>query len=127
VGKKLLRIEEKAIREQAEPIAIKMLECALSQGVGEAGYQLGIHYDVDGKLQSAMRAYQDGAKLGNRLCLSSLEELFQKGQLEQDIAPDAQRAACYKRLWREVEKDISKRYPDLDRICPLPPKPMPNR
>ena len=124
VGKKLLSIEEKAERSRIVPIGEAMLECALGQGLGEAGYRLGSHYAI-GREDSgkALRAYQDAARLGHGSSLYSLSAIFRDG--EYGLAKDEQRAACYERQWRESEADKTKRFPNLNIICPLPPRPMP--
>ena len=122
LGKKLLLISEQAERAHAVPIGLTMLECALAQGIGEAGYRIAIHIEDDDSA-GALRRHQEAAKLGYAQSLYSLMTVFREGN--RGLAKDEQRAACYERLWRESEADKTKRFPNLNIICPLPPRPMP--
>lgn len=123
VGKKLLNIEGEAIREKAVPLGVSMLECALSQDFSEAGYRLGTFYGVTGRPQEALRVLQKSGELGHSMSLWSLYSIFNDG--EYGITKDAQRAVCYRKLSKEVDEDKTKKYPNLNKICPLPPTPMP--
>ena len=101
-----------------------MLACALSQGVGDAGYQLGAYYAVASEDTGAsLRAFQEAAKLGNPGSLFWLSSAFREGTY--GVPKDERRGACYEALWRQSKEDKKKKFPDLDLICPLPPKPMP--
>lgn len=122
IGKKLKAITDKEIRPKVLPIAIAMLECALSQDLAEAGYRLGMYYDGEDYAKGLI-AFQRAAKLGHGSSMFKLSSIFENGEYGQE--KDPQRAACYERLWREGKEDKGKKFPDLDRICPLPPKPMP--
>ena len=124
VGQDLMSIEEKDIRTRVVPIAESMLKCALSQGLGEAGYELGMFYRVvDGKIDTALKHFQAAGKLGSGKSLFALYRIFKEGH--SSVEKDPVRAACYDRLWREADADKYKKFPDLDRVCPLPPKRMP--
>ncbi|MDB5802421.1 MAG: Sel1 repeat, partial [Rhodocyclales bacterium] len=124
VGKNLLRIDDPSVRPRVLPIAESALKCALGQGLAEAGYELGIYYEITIKdIQKAMRAFQDGGKLGHNQSLFKLGKIFRQG--EYGIEPDPQRSTCYAGLEAASDADKTKTFPDLDRICPLPPKKMP--
>jgi uncharacterized protein len=125
VGKKLLAVEGREVRAKTLPIGKAMLECALSQGLGEAGYLLSFHVLIaDKDAERSLRLLQAAAALGHNQSLYSLFSAFSNGE---DGAPkDSQRAACYEKLLRQSNEDKSKRFPDIDRICPLPPAPMPS-
>ena len=124
VGKKLIGVEDRAIRVKTAPIGKAMLECALSQGLGEAGYQLSFHVLIaDKDATGALRLLQAAAALGHNQSLFSLAKAFDEGTW---VTKDPQRAACYARLSRESDEDKTKRFPNIDRICPLPPAPMPS-
>lgn len=126
VGKKLLRVEDAAARARTAPIGKAMLQCALSQGLGEAGYELsGYVRIIDEDTTQALKLLQTAGALGHTQSLFSLYDAFLNGE---DGAPkDPQRAACYQGLYRESREDKTKRFPNIDTICPLPPAPMPTR
>lgn len=106
-------------KQRGSDIAYAMMQCALDQGLDEAGYELGGWYKIRGRISEALRAYQSAGKLGHRQSLASLQALFEKGA--PGLEPDPARAARYERLWEEVKEDKTKRFPTLDQICPLPP------
>ncbi|MBC7993272.1 MAG: sel1 repeat family protein [Rhizobacter sp.] len=105
-------------------IGVAMLRCALQQGLSEAGYSLGRHFtNYEEDAAAALDAYQAAAKLGHNQSLFTLQTIFGEGKY--GVAKDEVRAACYKRLSDESDEDKTKKFPDIDKICPLPPKPMP--
>ncbi|HXE40791.1 MAG TPA: tetratricopeptide repeat protein [Azonexus sp.] len=124
IGKKLMAIDDQELRPKVLPIAEAMLHCALSQDIAAAGYELGGYYAINKKdFANSLKAYQAAAKLGHAMSFYTLKEVFRNGKYGQD--KDEQRAACYARLEGEADEDNTKKFPTLDRICPLPPKPMP--
>ncbi|MBT0963895.1 tetratricopeptide repeat protein [Denitromonas iodatirespirans] len=124
IGKKLIGIKEKDIRERVAPVAVAMLDCAFGQGLAEASYELAWYYAKDTQETAhALKAFQAAGKLGHRQSLYNLYSIFNKG--EYGVDKDPVRAACYERLWREVKTNKDATFPKLDRICPLPPAPMP--
>lgn len=124
IGRKLLDIRESEVRPKVIPIGEAMLQCALQQGLGDAGYKLGKHYLIGaGKTSDGLAALQAAARLGHNQSLFSLRRIFSEGQY--GIGKDPERAACYARLESESDADKAKTFPDIDRICPLPPKRMP--
>jgi len=111
-------------RDLGFSIARSMLQCSLDQGLSEAGFMLGMHYqNFEEKMPEALKAFQASGKLGHTQSLWTLQSLFQEGKYS--IEKDEARAACYKRLMQESEQDQTKRFPDIDKVCPLPPKKMP--
>lgn len=111
-------------REKGFPIAIQMLECALSQGFAKAGIMLGSIYFVGEKnTERGLFYYQKAAALGDGQALYTLQTTFEEGKY--GVTKDSRRAACYKRLSDELNADETKKFPNIDRICPLPPKPLP--
>lgn len=112
-------------RERVVPIGKAMLECALKQDLAKAGYELGVHYAmVEENSELALKSLQAAAALGDGDSLFRLHSTFADGKY--GAKTDPQRAACYERLWRESEADKTKRFPNLNIICPLPPMPMPS-
>lgn len=105
-------------------IGTAMLKCSLTQGLREAGYELGFHYGVaEKKPVETLLAFQAAARLGHNESIYILHSIFRDG--DYGVSKDEVRAACYERIWQESNADKSKTFPNIDRICPLPPKPMP--
>lgn len=125
VGKKLLEdFLLTPLRDKAVPIGIKMLECSLTQGEAASGYELGMYFAVIKKDPAmALPYFQKAAALGHSQSLYGLHKIFENGKY--GMEKDPIRAACYKKLDEMLDADKSKRFPDIDKICPLPPKPMP--
>lgn len=106
-------------RRQGFAISRAMLQCALSQGLGQAGYSLGMNLRVyEENYPDALKAFQAAAKLGHTQSLFTLKLIFSEGK--DGIEKDVNRAACYDRLLTESREDKTKKFPDLDKICPLP-------
>ena len=113
-------------RDKILPIAISMLECSLGQGFAKAGVRLGHHFSGVGYATNKERGlpyFQKAAALGDSQALYVLQTAFAEGK--RGVTKDPARAACYKRLGDEADTDKTKKFPNIDRICPLPPAPMP--
>jgi TPR repeat protein len=124
-GDKLIgAVSQTPDRSRGYPIGEAMLSCALSQGNAEAGYKLGHHF-LSTDVGRALEGFQAAGKLGHQQSLFELQQMFLDG--EYGLAKDEVRAACYGLLSDESREDKAKRFPDLDKICPLPPKPMPRQ
>ena len=127
VGKKIAAsVGQSAQEEKARgfDIARSMFECALAQNLPEAGYALGNHLAwSEGVLPKALIAYQSAARLGHDTSLWRLHMIFEEG--EGPIEKDSARSSCYELLWKQSKADKTKTFPGIDKICPLPPKPMP--
>ncbi|MGU2316347.1 tetratricopeptide repeat protein [Pseudomonas aeruginosa] len=109
-------------RSREYAIAVQMLECALSQGLAEAGDTLGWHYqEFDVDMEKSLKYFQKAASLGHKDSLFHLYSMFRNG--EDGVAKDPQRAACYDKLWYEAKAEPGRKFPDIDRLCPLPPPP----
>ena len=125
VGDKLLGdFRQSPDKDKIMPIGIQMLECALGQGFAKAGVALGYYFSTrDENKERGLVYFQKAAALGDTKALYFLYSAFKDG--EDGFAKDPTRAACYKRLSDELDADKTKKFPNIDRICPLPPKPMP--
>lgn len=126
VGKKFAEaVVQGPEREAGFQITRMMLQCALDQSLAEAGYELGMHLRVfEKKIPEALIAFQAAGKLGHSQALWALHTLFEEGAA--GLSPDPVRAVCYARLSEEANADRAKSFPNLDKICPLPPRPMPS-
>jgi len=120
-----------ADKDKGMDIATNILRCALNQKLADAGYELGMHYAYRTQTNSpwrrdqtadALQAFQAAAKLGNEDSLFWLYNAFNEGS--DGVEKDPKRAATYYQLLEEVREDKTKRFPNLDSLCPLPPKPM---
>ena len=125
VGDKLLGdFRQSPDKDKIMPIGIQMLECSLGQGFAKAGLALGSYFSTrDENKERGLVYFQKAAALGDSQALYMLQAAFAEGK--RGVTKDPTRAACYKRLSDELDADKTKKFPDIDRICPLPPKPMP--
>ncbi|MFU3250188.1 MULTISPECIES: tetratricopeptide repeat protein [Pseudomonas aeruginosa group] len=109
-------------RSRGYAIAVQMLECALSQNLAEAGHTLGWHFlDFEEDASKALEYFQRAAALGDTKSIYMLYSIFREGS--SGIDKDPQRAACYDKRWSEAQAEPGRQFPDIDRLCPLPPPP----
>ncbi|WP_367399470.1 DUF6396 domain-containing protein [Burkholderia multivorans] len=115
------------------PVAIEMLQCAIAQGYGNAAYWLGLYqksgYSDEAKTQ-ALRTFHDGVRLGCAKCANKLALEFRGFGLtsgENLIGyVDQVRARRYKEIGNALEHYQGRlKLPNLDKILPLPPAPLP--
>lgn len=115
------------------PIATQMLECAVAQGYGPAAFKLGYIYKRPNTPEAkarALRVFQDGIKQGCAKCADKLSVDFDGAYLTDgsNLVPtiDKARSERYSKIG-----DILKLYqgrlklPNLDKVLPLPPAPLP--
>jgi len=123
------------------PIAIKMFECALAQGYGLAAQELEYMYEVPrasngtqiGKrtpetLDRVMRVVHEGVKGGCEYCANNLASEFARpSDLENMFVPfiDKARGQRYDMLGDALGFNPDRRFPNLDKIVPLPPAVLP--
>ncbi|WP_454724770.1 MULTISPECIES: tetratricopeptide repeat protein [Cupriavidus] len=123
VGEELLGLfakQPEPARSRGKAIGKQMLECALSQDLAEAAHALGMEYlIVDKDASTALHYFQKAAALGYEDSIYKLQALFKAGK--NGVEKDLERAACYDRLWDQLQAEPGTRFPDIDRLCPLPP------
>ncbi|MDN7179282.1 sel1 repeat family protein [Caballeronia sp. SEWSISQ10-4 2] len=115
------------------PIAVQMLECAFAQGYGDAGEKLSLIYARPNTPESKLRALRtlhEGVKLGSAQCAASIAPEFDGLGLTDGTNLvghiDKARAQRYSKIG-----DVLKLYkgrlklPNLDKVLPLPPAPLP--
>lgn len=123
------------------PIATKMSECALGNGYGPAAFTLHYFYrrsrSADGKIigpasregkASALKALHEGVRLGCEDCANALQIQFgSPSDLAEMIPPfiDKARAQRYGVLGDALGFNPSRRFPNLDKVLPLPPAALP--
>ncbi|MPV68353.1 sel1 repeat family protein [Burkholderia sp. BE17] len=115
------------------PIATQMLECALTQGYGGAAKELGHIYarpqTTEAKLR-AVKVLHQGVKLGSAECANKLFTEFDGMDLTDGTNLvghiDKARAERYSKLGDALEFYQGRlKLPNLDKVLPLPPAPLP--
>jgi hypothetical protein len=137
LGSKLISVDDHPERSEwaNEAVGTKMLECAYAQGYGLAAYELAFQYSIPSshkpsrkEMSQALHILQQGVKFGCQKCAASLASEFSsmKNPAEM-IAPfiDNARADRYWILSRALDFDPERRFPNLDKILPLPPSDLP--
>lgn len=137
LGSKLISVDDHPERSEwaNEAVGTKMLECAYAQGYDLAAYELAFQYSIPSshkpsrkEMSQALHILQEGVKFGCQKCAASLASEFSsmKNPAEM-IAPfiDNARADRYWILSRALDFDPERRFPNLDKILPLPPSDLP--
>ncbi|WP_223821085.1 tetratricopeptide repeat protein [Burkholderia contaminans] len=115
------------------PVATSMLECALSQGFGDAAEELGFVYarpkTADAK-RRALVTLHEGVKLGSAKCAAALSVEFDGFNLTNGRnlpgSIDKARSERYRVLKDALEHYHGRlKLPNLDKVLPLPPAPLP--
>ena len=117
-----------------EPIAQKMLQCAIAQGDGDAASQLSFDYSDEGSgppedKRRAIELLHEAMKLGSDRAASELFVQFDGmyltvGENLVDYA-DKARSERYSKLCHALEFYKILKLPNLDKVLPLPPAPLP--
>lgn len=109
------------------PIARKMLECSVAQGNGSAAYELGgiLNTESDRDYPRALRTFQQGVAFGSAECADWLSASFYKGDDMVGGRKDVARSDRYGVLADRLRLDKDLRLPNLDKVLPLPPAPLP--
>src|SRR5471030_901329 len=113
-------------------VGMEMLQCALAQGYGDAADDLGYLYKdttPESKLR-ALKVFHEGVKLGSAKCANSLSSEFSGLGLTSGhnlvVHIDEARAQRYSKLGDALEFYGGRlKLPNLDKVLPLPPAPLP--
>ncbi|REG61373.1 TPR repeat protein [Paraburkholderia sp. BL6669N2] len=114
-------------------IAIEMLKCAMAQGYGDAAYELGYlqlsGYTPEAKAL-ALKTFHEGVKLGSAKSAKNLSVEFDGFNLSNEKSlvghVDQARSQRYRVLGDALEHYGTRlRLPNLDKVLPLPPAPLP--
>jgi len=120
-----------------EPLMLKLLECAHAQGYGPASVPLGreldlnaeagraVNADTDAQYRRALQVLHDGVKVGSEDAANYLFVAFDDGDALVQYAKDPARARRYKTLADALYNDPDRRFPNLDKVLPLPPAKLP--
>jgi hypothetical protein len=107
-------------------VGIKMMECAFVQGYGEAGYRLGQTLNLDGKnYVRALVALHEGTKFGSKNAANYLSSSFTRVEPLTSNQIDRSRSERYSLLGDALELNPDLLFPNLDKVLPLPPAPLP--
>jgi len=123
------------------PVATRMLECSLAQGHGPAAYYLHfLHREPrapDGTVNGertketkarAVKTLHEGVRLGCGNCARNLWlEFLAPSDLANALVPsiDEARGERYRVLSDEIDFNPDSRFPNLDKVVPLPPADLP--
>lgn len=123
------------------PVSIKMLECSLAQGYGPAAYTLAFLQswprNTDGTFAEAktaatrslaLRTLHEGVRQGCSDCARSLSVEFRNPHdLADMLVPylDGARSERYAVIHNALNLNPLLRFPNLDKVLPLPPEALP--
>jgi hypothetical protein len=111
------------------PIAIRMLDCAVAQGFGQAALELGVTLsnttDEYRDNPRALKVLQQGVRFGSEDAANHLFSMFAQGETIVNNVKDPIRAARYSALGDALYHNPDLRFPNLDKVLPLPPAKLP--
>ncbi|AVR98029.1 SEL1-like repeat protein [Pseudoduganella armeniaca] len=134
IGAKLLGATDQAPEWWAnKSVGMKMLECAYAQGYARAGYELGLEYWMRGKTDGTKKAqalqyFHQAISFGSEEAAGYLFADFHTGPSDtSSIVPEADksRSERYSVLSDALSRNHDLRFPNLDRVLPLPPAELP--
>ena len=108
-----------------------MLDCASKQGFSKASFELGLNYALaEGNYTRALFYLQEGVKQGHTLSSFRLSQAFRTqdindraNYLGQQL--DLERVRRYDLISDEIDNNPRAKFPDIDKIVPLPPASLP--
>ncbi|MFM9926196.1 tetratricopeptide repeat protein [Variovorax sp. H27-G14] len=111
-------------------VGLKMLECGFAQGNGNAAFELALSLEnTDGNTAKeyarALRIYHDGVKFGSKESARNLSVSFDEIEPLTGNTIDTARADRYRELRAALELNPDLRFPNLDKVLPLPPAELP--
>jgi hypothetical protein len=111
-------------------VGLKMLECSFAQSNGKAAFALGLTLEGTDKSlgEDSARALfilHEGVKFGSADCANYLFATFDNGESMVNNIKDRSRAERYSVLSDILERDPDLRFPNLDKVLPLPPAALP--
>ena len=137
LGRKMFSIDDRPAESRwaNAAVGINMLECAYRQGYGPAAYELGYLYSnpighavTKDELLRALITWHNGVKFGSAECAAAVAGEFRSiadRPTRKVDHPDMARSERYKLLARILEFYPDYRFPNLDKILPLPPAELP--
>jgi TPR repeat protein len=135
IGAKLLAASDQPPEAWANrTVGMKMLECAYAQGYARAGYELGLEYAMLGqfdktKKKPALQYFHQAVKFGSQNAANALASHFDLGPSDETssvaVEVDKSRSERYAVLSDALYRNPDLRFPNLDKILPLPPAELP--
>ncbi|WP_413495813.1 DUF6396 domain-containing protein [Morganella psychrotolerans] len=125
------RVSDKKNPVYHPEIGKAMLNCATRQGHADAAYRLATYsINVDNNFEIALEYYQLSALNGSRSATSILNQAFFPNTTSKDyyylaVKPDIERSTRYEAIVSEIRNNPDARFPDIDKIVPLPPAELP--
>jgi TPR repeat protein len=113
-----------------EPLGVAMLECSYAQGNAFAAYKFGAwinNIGVNGKpdYPRALQMLHDAVKFGSEPATGYIGSSFRAGDALVGGAADPSRGARYSMLGEALRLNKDLRFPNLDKMLPLPPAKLP--
>jgi len=117
--------------------ALYLRMCAYKQEHGPAARLLGLIAEVTGRMDDALKYYQDGTRFGSKESSFALTQFFetenwknfngeQMSKLrELDLKPDAERDKRYREINSALKLNPDLKLKLLDKMLPLPPAELP--
>lgn len=107
-----------------------MLACSAEQGYAKSAYTLGIDYDIDKNYSTALYYYQKAAEYGYQKSTYKLSKVFSTNDPSNELdylgqKIDPERVKRYQKIYDELDKNPYAKFPDIDKIVPLPPAELP--
>jgi hypothetical protein len=138
LGRKMFSLDDRPAdsRWANAVVGINMIECAYGQGHGPAAYELGFLYSAPighaatkEELRRALLAWHNGVKFGSAECAAAIAGEFRhilERPTRKVLHPDMARSERYRTFARILEVNPDYRFPNLDKILPLPPADLPS-
>ena len=124
--------EQLAPIDVAPDVAKQMRQCATDQGYGPAANSLGVDLQDREEFTGARRILQQGVRSGDVQCASLMEGAFDPERLKypiyfMGITADIERSHRYNLIRQFLHRYDGRnpKVPDIDKIVPLPPAPLP--
>ena len=111
-------------------LAESMLACAAEQGYAKAAYTLGVNYKNKGNYSRALYFFQKSAEYGYEIGAYKLASIFSTNDPNNEIdytgqQIDPERVRRYKLIDQELSNNPYAKFPDINKIVPLPPAELP--
>jgi hypothetical protein len=106
-------------------VGLQMLECSYAQGHGKGAYELGSYLESEKNYPRALVVLHEGVKMGSSECARSLSVIFSGPDEATKGSTDIAREERYKVLSDALYLNPDLRFPNLDKVLPLPPARLP--
>ncbi|WP_433587130.1 DUF6396 domain-containing protein [Providencia alcalifaciens] len=110
-------------------LGLSMLACSAEQGYATAAYRLGTYYS-DNDYTKAIYFYQKSAEYSHELGAYKLASIFNTNDPSNELdyvgqQIDPERVKRYQKIHDELDKNPYAKFPDINKIVPLPPAELP--